>query len=383
MVGRLKSGALMAALAASVAVVAPSVATAQINWGNEGEPVNLVIGFQPYYSQSWSGLVMREKEFWREYLPEGSQVRFEVGLQGAVIVNAMTGEQMHIGYAGDTPSIAATFRNMPERGRTDIRIIANLGTSTQHCNVFFVRNDAPEFAGADEAVAWMDDKVVSTPHGTCTDRFAQDVFQQADIEPSSYLNQNIEVITSNFRVGNLDAGVIWEPTATKLELEGIARRVASGEDFDVFDGGFLIVLNSLLEQRPDIIRGWLEAELDAQLFMLDPENANEIAAMAVAATEGFTHEEMWMSFFGEYPAEVGGGEVRNVHNFVFTDEVQNLLSDATEFLYNTPQRPAAEPQIREEALDDSIARQVLEDRGLEAPIGVIRAIPRDQYNYDG
>jgi hypothetical protein len=38
------------------------------------------------------------------------------------------------------------------------------------------------------------------------------VFKRAGIQPSAYLNQNIEVITSNFRAGKLDAAVMWEPT---------------------------------------------------------------------------------------------------------------------------------------------------------------------------
>ena len=110
---------------------------------------------------------------------------------------------------GDMPAIASTFRNIKERGGTDIRIVAVLGTSKQQCNIFLVRNDAPKFANGREAVAWMDGKVTSAPHGACTDRFARLAFQKAGIEPKRYLNQNIEVITTNFRAGKLDAAAIW------------------------------------------------------------------------------------------------------------------------------------------------------------------------------
>ena len=260
-----------AALAVSIAAQNTS---ARVDFGKEGEAVDLVIGYQPYYTESWSGVVNNGKGFWKKYLPEGSTARFEIGLQGSVIVNAMTGEKQHIGYMGDMPAIASTFRNIKERGGTDIRIVAVLGTSKQQCNIFLVRNDAPEFADGREAVAWMDGKVTSAPHGACTDRFARLAFQKAGIEPKRYLNQNIEVITTNFRAGKLDAAAIWEPTASKIVMEGIARRAASGEDFDALDGGFMVMLNDLIEQRPDVHRGWLEAELDAQLYMLDPANAD-------------------------------------------------------------------------------------------------------------
>ena len=31
--------------------------------GKPGEPVRLVVGYQPYYTQVWSAIVMRGKEF--------------------------------------------------------------------------------------------------------------------------------------------------------------------------------------------------------------------------------------------------------------------------------------------------------------------------------
>ena len=189
----------------------------------------------------------------------GLDVEFQIGLQGAIIVNSMTGEKQHIGYVGDMPGIVATFRNLPDRGGTDIASVAALGTSKQQCNIFLVRNDAPEFKDGREAVKWMDGKNTASPHGSCTDRFARLAFKQVGVTPKTYLNQNIEVITTNLRANKLDAAVIWEPSATKIVQSGLARRAASGEDFDALDGGFLIMLNDLVKQRPDVVRGWLEA----------------------------------------------------------------------------------------------------------------------------
>ncbi len=148
---------------ACLALLAPNAGHATVEFGKEGQPVHLVVGYQPYYTQAWSGVVMNGTRLWEKYLPKGSTVEFQVGLQGAIIVNAMTGEKLHIGYAGDMPSIAATFRYLKERGGVDIRIVAVLGTSKQQCNVFMVRNDAPQFKSGREAVKWMDGKVTSSP----------------------------------------------------------------------------------------------------------------------------------------------------------------------------------------------------------------------------
>lgn len=41
------------------ALVAASALAADVDFGKVGEPVKLVIGYQPYYTESWSGVIMR------------------------------------------------------------------------------------------------------------------------------------------------------------------------------------------------------------------------------------------------------------------------------------------------------------------------------------
>jgi NitT/TauT family transport system substrate-binding protein len=273
------------------------------------------------------------------------------------------------------PGIVSTFRNLPDRGATDIRITAVLGTSKQQCNIFLVKNSAPQFANGKEAVKWMQGKETASPHGSCTDRFARTAFKQMGITPKTYLNQNIEVITTNFRSDKLDAAVIWEPTATKIVQSGLARRAASGEDFDALDGGFMIMLNDLIVQRPDIHRAWLEAELDAQLFLADPKNATEVSQMAEKQTEQIERKVLWASLYGENPKSQGGGEVKMQLDFVVNDRVRKLIDESTEFLFSLPNKPAAAPKIRDGGVDDKVAREVLAKRGLQSPVGVVKEQP--------
>ena len=356
---------------ATALLVGAQATQADVDFGSEGEAIELVVGYQPYYTESWSGVVNNGLELWKKYLPEGSTVEFQIGLQGSVIVNAMTGEKQHIGYMGDMPAIASTFRILKQRGGTDIRIMASLGVSKQQCNIFLVRNDAPEFANGAEAVKWMDGKITSAPHGACTDRFARLAFQKAGIVPERYLNQNIEVITTNFRAGKLDAAAIWEPTASKISLSGIARRAASGEDFDALDGAFMTMLGDLVDQRPDAVTAWMEAEMDAQLFMSDPANYDKVAELADDQTEKVDRAHLWSAAHGCSPESQGGGKVKNELNMYVTPKVQQLLDRATAFLFSLPKKPAAADTIRDGGVDDSFARQVVESRGLTAPFAVI------------
>src|SRR5438046_3241240 len=253
---------------------------------------------------------MRGKKFYEKYLPKGSDVEFQIGLQGAIIVNNMLAGKQNNGYYGDMPGIVSTTKTEV----ADIRLVAVLGLAWDQCNAFLVRNDAPQFKNDQEALRWLDGKTVAVPKGSCTDRYAQATFKKLNVNPKEYLNQNIEVITSNFRAGKLDAAVIWEPTASRLVQEGLARRIASGATVQEGDGGFLAMRADLIKQRPDVVKAWMNAELDAQLFRSEPKNADEIIKMAKAETTGFSDRALWYSLYGTYPASEGGTKTRvNLH----------------------------------------------------------------------
>jgi NitT/TauT family transport system substrate-binding protein len=362
-------------LLGAVAVVAlpgGTVQAADIDFGKPGQPIELVVGYQPYYTESWSGVVMRGKKFYEKYLPKGSKVEFQVGLQGAIIVNNMLAGKQHIGYMGDMPSIVSTTKTET----ADIRIVGTLGLGFDQCNIFLARNDAPKFANAKESLKWLDGKQVAVPKGSCTDRFAQATFKKEGVQPKDYLNQNIEVITSNFRAGKIDAAVIWEPTASRLVQEGLARRVASGANVNEGDGGFLAMRADLIKQRPDVVKAWMNAELDAQLFLANEKNATEIIKMAKEQTTGFSERALWYSLYGTYGADVGGTKTRINLHYTITPQARDLIEKATAFLYSI--KSINVEKLRPEAIMPEFADQVLKERNLKAPIGDVIALPDTQ-----
>jgi NitT/TauT family transport system substrate-binding protein len=351
----------------------PAAHSADLDYGKVGEPVKLVIGYQPYYTESWSGVVMRGKKMYEKYLPKGSTVEFAIGLQGAIIVNAMLAGKQHIGYLGDMPGIVSTTK----QNVADIRIVATLGLGTDQCNIFLSRVDAPKFASPKEAIKWLDGKQVAVPKGSCTDRFAQAVFKKEGVTPGAYLNQNIEVITSGFRAGKLDAAVIWEPTASRLVEEGLARRIASGSSVKENDAGFLAMRADLIKQRPDIVKAWLNAELDAQLFLADPKNAAEVARLAAEQTNGFSEKVLWASMYGRYPDNEGGAAVRVSLPYTITPPVTALINDATAFLHSI--KSINVDKLRPEAVMPEFTQAVLKERGLTAPIGEVKGMPISEF----
>ncbi len=374
MIKRVRAAATGLALVCGFSLGMPQAAlAADLDYGKPGGPVELVIGYQPYYTQSWSGVVMRGKKFYEKYLPAGSKVEFSIGLQGAVLVNAMLAGKQHIGYMGDMPAIVATTK----QDVTDIRIVATLGIGFDQCNVLLARNDAPAFKTGAEGVKWLEGKRIGIPLGSCADRFAKEAFRKSSVTPAAIMNQNIEVITSGFRAGKLDAAAIWEPTASRLVEEGLAKRIASGATVQEKDGGFLAMRADLIRQRPDVAKAWLNAELDAQLFLADPKNAREIAAMAAQQATGFTEKMLWQSLYGQYPESVGGVKVRMQMPFTLTPEVVQQIDAAAAFLHSI--KSINVEKLRSDALMNNMAAEVLKERGLRSPIGEVASLPDSAY----
>ncbi|QAZ40413.1 nitrate ABC transporter substrate-binding protein [Methylibium sp. Pch-M] len=371
---RVRAAAAAMAVACGLGIGAPSTAlAADLDYGKPGDPVQLVIGYQPYYTQSWSGVVMRGKKFYEKYLPKGSSVDFSIGLQGAVIVNAMLAGKQHIGYMGDMPAIVSTTKESV----ADIRIVATLGVGFDQCNILLARNDAPKFGNGKEGVKWLEGKRIGIPLGSCADRFAKEAFRKEGVAPAAIMNQNIEVITSGFRAGKLDAAAIWEPTASRLVEEGLARRIASGATVNEKDAGFLAMRADLIKQRPDVAKAWLNAELDAQLFLADPKNAMEVAAMAAQQATGFTEKMLWHSLYGQYPAEIGGIPVRMQMPFTLTPEVVAQINQSAAFLFSI--KSINVEKLRADALMNDMAAQVLKERSLSSPIGEVKSMPDSEY----
>ena len=339
------------------------------NYGNSGEPISpkLVIGYDPYYIPSWSAAIIRAKKLFEKHLPRGSIVEFSAGSDQVTMAGLIEGK-IHIAYLSDLQAIAATTRS-----EADLRIVGVLAFGSDLCNILVTRYNAPKFGDAKEAFKWLQGKQVAVPKGFCNDRFAQAIFQREKIEPSSYLDQSIASIAYGFRTNKIDAAVLWEPTASKLIQEGSARRVASGISIGENDAGFLVMRGDLIKQRPDIVKQWLQAELDAQLFIIEPKNSKVVASIVSQQTTGFSTKLLWFSFFAQRPSNEVGSNPRAIYYYTFTPEVTALITKGTSFLQSNKIIP--NNKLRNDAVMAEYSEEVLKDRGLSttAEIGEIQA----------
>lgn len=348
------------------AVCAPQYAKAA-DYGKPGEPIHLTIAHPCCYAEVWSVFANSGKDLWKKYLPAGSTVDYLVGLQGAVVVNQMLAGKADIGYMGDLPAFTATTKTQA----SDVRIVASTAMSYDQCYIFLVRKDAPDFKDSDEALKWANGKTVSTPKGSCTDDFVQKLFKRTNTTPESYLSQNIEVISSGFKSGRLDAAAVWEPNASQLVQEGLARRVASGKTINEKGGGFIVMQADLINQRPDVVKAWLEAELDAQLWISDPANAKEMINIVKSKVTGFSDKGLFDAIYGAYPAKDGGSDVRLYFPYTITPEVTDLISRGVDFLKTN--KVINVDKLRDDAVMPSFTQEILKERGLKSPVGFVKA----------
>src|SRR6266850_2039967 len=293
-----------------VLVFLASVAWAEeIDYGKVGGPVKLTVGYQPYGTENLDAIVIRDKELWKKFLPAGSTVEMEIALQGSIIVNNMLAGKQHIGFMGDMPSIIATTKR-----NADLRIVA-VNSVDPMCQYLVVRRDAPDFKTRQEAFQWLNGKVIAAPKGSCADRFMNVVLDKENIKPEAYLNQGNEVIVSNFRAKRLDAAVTWEPYIGKMVADGLVKIVTNGEPYDENNVTFVVMRADLIKSRPDVAKGWLNAELEAQLFISDPKNEKEIVDMFVKANPGLPPKVFWSTLYGTYPIDEGRSKSRLTFTF--------------------------------------------------------------------
>jgi len=133
----------------------------------------------------------------------------------------------------------------------------------------------------------------------------------------------------------------------------------------------------LIGQRPDVVRAWLQAELDAQLFLAEESNAAEVARIAGEQTGGFPDRALWFSLYGRYPDSAGGTATRMLLPYAFTPEAMELLRSATAFLYGSKRINV--DRLRPEAVAPEFALEVLKARKLAPPVGGVNALADTAY----
>ena len=335
------------------------------------------VGYIPYDTISYNVIVNNELGLWKKYLPPDTELSFEAFITGPTLANTMLAGKTQIGYISMMPAVILCSK--PQMAR--IKMVATLGISEgTRSSVLMVRKDAPEMKSYEEIARWLDGKVIASPRGSGSDQFLRRFFEKYNVKPKEYLNQTIEVIATNFRIGKLDAAAAWEPTLSRIADdvgEGFARIVADGRSCDNPDVGVLMMRADFIEKNPAIAKGYLRAELEAQRYILDPANQENVINMVAKYATGIPKRILWYSIYGKVPAN-HPDPIREWKNFYFTERERGYVDIVAPFLLK--EKVINVNELPPGTIDDSIARQVFEESGYKpfnekAVLGIIEGQP--------
>lgn len=340
---------------------------------NAAEPVNITYGYHPYWTGGWTGVVIKQRELWKKYLPEGSTVNFEAHLTGPPMVNALLADKMQVGTMGDMPSYVATTK----KKQGDIRLVsASMISAGQNCNLLVVRKDAPDFKSPQDALQWLNGKDVSVHRGTCANRFLESILNTNNVEPKNLNYMTIEVIASSFEAGKIDAAAMWEPHARKVVEQGFAKYAATGSPYGEWDANFTLMRQDFIEKHPEAAKGWMKAEIEALHIMKNEPMA--VAEMVMNETQGYTKEILWKALYERYPDSTGGDDVVYVGAMVFSPRVISLMEKGYGFLHSL--KVIKSPDVPEDAINEGPVKAALKELGMTAPVVTIYGSPASAFN---
>lgn len=338
-----------------------------------GKPVDVTVGFFPSWIGGWSGVVVKHRELWKKYLPEGSQVKWDVQVVGPPIVTNLLANKNQIGYMGDTPAIVATTK----RSVADLRIVeCNLFSRTgQMCAVMLVHKDSPDFADFKEFIKWLDGKKIAVSgKGSCGDRLVTALLKKAGISANvQYLTPTI--IKTTLQAKKVDAVQAFQPHVAQIVEQGIGKVVATGSIWDVKDADFLLMRKDFIDRNHEAAKGWIKADIEGLKFVMS--NPYETVKYVGEELPGFTTKALWKAIYGEYSPKAGGQPENAVAQVVIDDDVREFVDWNFDFLKE--KGAIIIDKLPDGALYTKLYEEALAELGIKAPLGVIKGQPDSAY----
>jgi NitT/TauT family transport system substrate-binding protein len=124
-----------------------------------------------------------------------------------------------------------------------------------------------------------------------------------------------------------------------------------------------------IDKYPTLAEAYMKTELEAQRYMLDPNNWSKVIDMLSRHATGMSKRILWYSLYGQIPPQVGGTKERAWRTFIWTDQLRQNIGDMYGFLHKEKVIKYDKPLPG--TIDDSIARKVLKDAKLKSPLGSI------------
>lgn len=150
--------------------------------------------------------------------------------------------------------------------------------------------------------------------------------------------------------------------------------MADGNACDNPDLGILNMRADFVKNHRDVAKGYLRAELEAQRYMLDPANWENVINMVSKYATGIPKNVLWYSIYGLVPSD-SSDPVREWKNFYFGDRENANIVEVAPFLFKS--KIISMEKLPDGTVDDTLAREVFKEAGYapaspDAALGVIK-----------
>ncbi len=338
-----------------------------------GKPVEVTVGFFPSWVGGWSGVVIKNLDLWKKYLPEGSSVNWDIQVVGPPIVANLMADKSQIGYMGDMPALVATTK----RDLADIRIVEinTFSDTGQICSCMLVRNDAPDFKGIDEAVKWLDGKKIGVSgKGSCGDRFVSSLVRKTGIKPDvQYLDPTI--IKTSLQAKKIDAAQAFQPHVAQIMNQGFGKLVFTGSKWAAQDANFVLMRKDFIDKYPEAAKGWIKADIEALQFII--QNPIETARMVAKELPGYTLKDLWTAMYGLYPDGTGSQETNILIQVGFDQKVMAFIEDSFKFL--NEKRAINVDKPLPGAIYTDLVDAAIKEMNVKTPLGAIKGLPESAF----
>jgi NitT/TauT family transport system substrate-binding protein len=246
------------AIAVIFAALVPAIASAQTPVSNE--KLKIVIGYQPL-TPTWGVTIVTGGRLWKPYLPNVEIERSDF-MSGMPLVNNMLAAKIDIGYIGDMPAIVLGSKS--DLQPTHFLSVTHADEGGE--SVIYVNKGSPI-----KTVKGLEGQSVSVPFGGFTHRFAE-IVEQAENIKFKLVGQSPEVGLTNLQAGKVAAYIPWEPYGKMAVARGFAEPLIDGTKYHFNSLRGVVVRQEFLDKHPDIVLGWMRAELDAHKMMREQQD---------------------------------------------------------------------------------------------------------------
>ena len=246
---------------ATAAVVFGAVLSGYFFYHKEDDVLR--VGYFPNLTHS-QALVGFEKGYFREHLP-GIKIQTYVFNAGPSVIEAMFANKLDISYIGPSPTINGYVKS---EGKA-LRVVAG---ATSGGAVFIVRSGA----NIDSVGDLAGKKLASPQLGNTQDVALRHYLKQNGLKTKEEGGSvelvavaNADILTL-FKKGELDGAWVPEPWGARLIHEGNGRLML--DERTLWENGSfvtanIIVTTKLLREKPDVVRAFVEAHVEATLWI--------------------------------------------------------------------------------------------------------------------